>query len=69
VEQYLYDLQSDPYELANLIGLESHQPVAERMRERLRRRMVEAGEEAPEIETAPDRRSGQRRVSPYEVEG
>ena len=34
-EESLYDLQADPYELANLIGRESHQEVAAVMRERL----------------------------------
>jgi arylsulfatase A-like enzyme len=67
VEQYLYDLESDPYELTNLIGLESHQEVVAVMRERLIRRMVEAGEEAPVIEPAEVRRSGQRRVSAEEA--
>ena len=42
-EAFLYDLQADPYELVNLVGLESHQKVAEVMRERLLRRMVAAG--------------------------
>ena len=63
VEQYLYDLQADPYELRNLIGLQSHEPVTEVMRERLIRRMLEAGEERPTIEPAPRQRSGQRSVS------
>jgi len=66
-EQYLYDLQVDPYELTNLVGLESHQPVAEKMRQRLIARMVEAGEAAPTIEAAPGRPSSQRRVTPEEV--
>ena len=57
MEQYLYDLQADPYELTNLIGLESHQEVASVMRERMVRRMVAAGEEAPAIEPAPVRRT------------
>jgi arylsulfatase A-like enzyme len=57
VEEYLYDLQSDPFELTNLIGLESHQAVARVMRERLIRRMLEAGETAPAIELAPLRPS------------
>ena len=69
VEEYLYDLQADPYELTNLLGLESHQEVAAVMRERLTRRMTEAGEAAPTIEPAPTRRSGQRRVSPEETRG
>ena len=67
VEEYLYDLQADPYELTNLIGLESHREVAEVMRERLVRRMVEAGEAEPAIEPAPERPSGQRRVSREEA--
>jgi arylsulfatase A-like enzyme len=67
VEEYLYDLQADPYELTNLLGYESHQEVAAVMRERLIRRMVEAGEAAPAIEVAPSRPSGQRRVSEAEA--
>jgi arylsulfatase A-like enzyme len=67
-EAYLYDLMSDPYELTNLIGLKSHGAVAKRMRERLTRRMVEVGETKPTIEVAPERASGQRRVTPAEVE-
>jgi len=63
VEEFLYDLQADPYELANLIEMESHQEVAGVMRERLLRRMVDAGEAEPTIEPAPAKRSGQRRVS------
>jgi arylsulfatase A-like enzyme len=62
VEEYLYDLQADPDELANAIGLESHTETASVMRERLIRRMVAAGEAAPTIEPAPSRRSGQHRV-------
>ena len=37
------------------------------MRERLIRRMVEAGEEAPTIESAQQQGSGQRRVSEGEA--
>jgi arylsulfatase A-like enzyme len=62
VEQFLYDLESDPYELTNLIGFESHQEVAVRLRQRLIERMVEAGEAAPTIEPAPSQPSGQRRA-------
>jgi arylsulfatase A-like enzyme len=67
VEEVLYDLQADPYELTNLIGLESHREVATVMRERLVRRMVEAEETVPTIEPAPARPSGQRYVSPAEA--
>jgi arylsulfatase A-like enzyme len=67
VEQYLYDLEVDPYELRNLIGLRSHENVAEVMRKRLIRRMVEVGEEAPTIEPASPQGRGQRSVSEGEA--
>lgn len=67
VEEFLYDLQADPYELTNLIGFESHQKVTVLLRERLIGRMVAAGEAAPTIEPAPLRPSGQRRVSAAEA--
>ncbi len=67
VEEFLYDLEADPYELTNLLGYESHQKVAAVMRDRLIRRMIEAGEAAPAIEPAPSRPSGQRRVSEAEA--
>jgi len=63
VEEFLYDLECDPYELTNLIGLESHREVADVMRERLIRRMVEVGEVAPTIDNAPSRPAGQRWVT------
>ncbi len=66
-EQYLYDLQVDPYELNNLVGLESHREVARVMKERLLRRMEEAGEARPHIKEAPPRRSGQRKILPDEA--
>ncbi|MCZ8513716.1 sulfatase-like hydrolase/transferase [Paenibacillus filicis] len=65
-ETYLYDLQADPYELTNLIGLESHRVVADVMKERLRIRMKEAGEAVPNIISAPARPGGQRRVTQQE---
>ena len=61
-EESLYDLESDPYELTNLIGFDSHQEVAQVMREKLLKRMVEIGEAAPIIEIAPKKKSGQRKV-------
>ena len=68
VEEYLYDLQADPHELTNLIGLQSHQEVTAVLRERLIRRMLKAGEAKPTIEPAPVRPSGQRCVFPEEVQ-
>jgi arylsulfatase A-like enzyme len=67
-EEFLYDLKHDPHELTNLIRQESHAPVAARMRERLIRRMTEAGEVSPRIVEAERQPSGQRRVSEEEAE-
>jgi hypothetical protein len=64
-EAFLYDLQADPYELTNLIGLESHREVADRLRGRLIRRMVEVGEPKPKIVTVEPRMDNiDRRVFP-----
>ncbi len=63
VEGFLYDLLADPYELRNLVGYESHRPVAAVMRQRLIRRMVEAGEPEPIIEPAPSRPAGALHLS------
>lgn len=68
VEEFLYDLQSDPHELDNLIGVESFNSIAADLRERLIRRMQEAGEAAPVIELSPNQRnSGARRASITEL--
>lgn len=66
-EAYLYDLESDPYELTNLIGLESHRETADIMKDRLFRRMEHAGETIPHIISAPSIPGGQRRVSRQET--
>jgi arylsulfatase A-like enzyme len=57
-EEYLYDLEEDPYELTNLAGLESHREVSEVMKRRLAARMIKAGEREAKIETAPRRPGG-----------
>lgn len=67
VEQFLYDLECDPYELNNLAGLKSHAEVAAILRQRLVRRMTEAGEPAPAIDPAPARPSSHRCVHPDEA--
>ncbi|ANE45908.1 arylsulfatase [Paenibacillus swuensis] len=67
VEEYLYDLQADPYELHNLIHYESHREVKAVLRERLLKRMVQAGEEEALILPAEEKRSGQRRVTEAEA--
>ena len=67
-EEFLYDLQSDPHELTNLVGAASHRAVADALRARLIGRMVAAGEAAPTIAPAPPfPAQGQRRVSPGEI--
>ncbi|GGD64272.1 sulfatase-like hydrolase/transferase [Paenibacillus nasutitermitis] len=67
-DQYLYDLLSDPYELSNLIGLESHHEVTEVLRKRLIRRMVAAGEQEPVFDSAEPWSYGQRQVYIHESE-
>ena len=67
VEQYLYDLAYDPYELTNLIGMDSHRQTADILADRLIRRMVDAGEAAPVIEQAEPRRGFQRIVTETEA--
>lgn len=61
-ERTLYDLDADPYELTNLIGLDAYQDVTRALRQQLIRRMAEAGEAVPQIIAAPSLSSGQRRV-------
>jgi hypothetical protein len=60
------DVEADPYELTNLVGLETLREVANELRERLIRRMVEAGERAPVIEPAEPRPAGERGLTPGE---
>ncbi|MDD9266789.1 sulfatase-like hydrolase/transferase [Paenibacillus sp. GCM10023248] len=66
-EEFLYDLQADPHELCNLVGLEPYQGITADLRERLIRKMQEAGESAPSIESAQPRKHGARRVSVEEL--
>ncbi|MCW8131622.1 MAG: sulfatase-like hydrolase/transferase [Planctomycetota bacterium] len=64
VEEFLYDLLADPYELNNLVGYESHRHVADVMKQRLLKRMTAVGEKAPEIVNAPPVKSGQKTLDP-----
>lgn len=66
-EESLYDLANDPYELKNLIECQSHAEVADVMRERLLRRLRDAGEPVPEIELLPRKPSGQRHITAAEA--
>ncbi|MDF1513544.1 MAG: sulfatase-like hydrolase/transferase [Anaerolineae bacterium] len=49
VEQYLYDLHQDPYEKHNLVSDPAYSDIRTKLAQSLSRRMVEAGEQAPEI--------------------
>ncbi len=66
-EEFLYDLEADPHELTNLIGLDSHQEVTAKLRERLLGYLREVEGAIPEIVPAPSRPSGQRIVTRTEV--
>ncbi|WP_424929730.1 sulfatase-like hydrolase/transferase [Amaricoccus tamworthensis] len=48
-EAFLYDLETDPHELNNLVGDPGLTDVRAGLRERLLERMVEAGEDRPEV--------------------
>ncbi len=50
VEDFLYDLESDPHERSNLVTDPAYAQVRADLRERLKRRMVQAGEEEPVVE-------------------
>ncbi|MCL2639910.1 MAG: sulfatase-like hydrolase/transferase [Phycisphaerales bacterium] len=67
VEEYLYDLYADPYELTNLVGYESHRQLSGILRKRLIARMIAAGEPEPTIVAAPPIKSFQRRVEDDEL--
>jgi len=67
IEEFLYDLEVDPYELTNLVGLKSHQEVASKLKERLLRKIEEVEKENPTIESAPLKSSGQRKVKEKDI--
>ena len=64
VEQYLYDLQADPYELNNLVELEAYDDIKGELKKRLLRWMDEIGEKLPEIESRASLPHTQRREWP-----
>lgn len=68
VEQYLYDVQSDPYEISNLIESEAHKEVAQHLKSRLIKRMTAAGEAQPVIDSVGrHEKLLQRCVQPEEI--
>lgn len=48
-EDFLYDLENDPHERKNLVADPAYADIRAELAERLKKRMVEAGEEAPKI--------------------
>lgn len=66
-ETFLYDLESDPYELQNLIDFASHGIVADRLREKLLAAMERIGESIPEIVARDRSKESQRKVAESEI--
>ena len=66
-EEYLYDLDNDPYELANRVGDVAFAEVSNELRATLIAEMVKAGEAAAEIIPAEPVQSIQRAASIDEV--
>ena len=52
-EYQLYNLLSDPHQLVNLAGRRETREISSVLRERLLRKMLEAGEEQAEIKPKP----------------
>ena len=52
-EQCLYDLAADPHERTNLVRDPAYADIRAALRDRLRRRMADAGESVPAIHPAP----------------
>ena len=64
-DDFLYDLQADPWELTNLIGMPTFRHVVAEMRERLRKRMAACGEPEARFIDAPPTDPFQRQVEYY----
>lgn len=68
-ETELYDLESDPYELCNLVGLASHRVTSDRLAAMLKEKIREVEHLDATIEPAELRQAGQRHVRPEELPG
>jgi len=60
-EAHLYDLEADPYELTNLVGMPAFAGVVGELREQLLRELRRIGEPEIPVDLAPEIPSGQRR--------
>ncbi len=61
-EESLYDLSADPYELENLIGMETFAAITTELREKLFKKLGEIGEPEVPVIPAPPQHSKQRRI-------
>jgi len=66
-ETELYDLHADPWELTNLVEYKTHRGIMDALRDRMLKRMKEAGEPEPRIIPAVPTVSGQRMVLENEL--
>ena len=55
-EDFLYDLEKDPYELHNLIYDKEYEDVRKQLAEELKEEMAKAGEKVPVICSSPSQR-------------
>lgn len=60
-DEFLYDLDADPWELTNLIGMPTYAHIVEELRGRLMARMKEIGEDEPTFIDAPEQYAFQRK--------
>ncbi|MGJ4858530.1 sulfatase-like hydrolase/transferase [Labrys sp. La1] len=69
-ESYLYDLENDPYEMVNLVGMTAFRGISDDLKARLLAWIAEVEEgHTPEILDAPDRYSRQYRLKPQDLIG
>jgi len=67
IDDFLYDIKADPWELNNIIGYRSHQQVVKVMRDRLVKQMLAIGQEKPIIIDAAEVDSKQYAVTGAEA--
>ena len=68
-EQYLYDLQADPYELKNLINNGGYEPVKAELRKIMKARMKQAHEPEAEIISKTEGKPGKWHLNDKDIQG
>ncbi|WP_182199770.1 sulfatase-like hydrolase/transferase [Paraliobacillus salinarum] len=66
-EIFLYDLDADPYELTNLVGVQAYRSIADQLKDRMLKYINRIEGESPIIHDAPSRESRQRRATKQEI--